>query len=79
MSVNLNSDNANHTKLLLDAVHATVDELTRPKMHWPGRVEAIRAVVAVLTLLAIGAGFVGLVDLVLSRILDPLLFFSRPS
>ena len=76
MSVKLNTDNSNNTQNMLTSVEATFAELRRPRMHWPTRCETFRAVIAVVTFLVIGAGLVGLADLLLSRILDPLLSYT---
>lgn len=79
MPTNLNNKTTNNKQNIFEWMLLTLAELRRPKMHWPARSEAARAIVAVLTLLAIGAGIVGLVDLLLSRVLDPLLSFNwRP-
>jgi preprotein translocase subunit SecE len=77
MSAQLNNKATNNKQNISESIQSTLAELRRPRMHWPARAEAARAVVAVLTLLAIGAGLVGFVDLLLSRVLDPFLNVLR--
>ena len=73
MSAKLNIDNTNNTENILTSIQLTVAELRRPRMHWPARSEAARAIVAVLTLLAIGACLTGGVDFILSHTMDVIL------
>jgi len=70
MFADLNNKTTNNKQNISASIHSTLAELSRPKMHWPVRAEAARATVAVLALLAIGAGLVGGVDFVLSHTLD---------
>ena len=70
MHVKLNDNNTNNIQNIVDIAQATLAELRRPKMHWPARAEAVRALVAVLVLLAIGAALVGGVDFLLSHTMD---------